>query len=131
MCFQKTIYHTGFLGASDYEESACSAGVQFSSLSHVRLFPTSWTAACQASLSITNSMSLLKLMSIESVMPSTISSSVVPFSSCLQSFSASGSFTVSQFFTSGGQSIGASASTSVLPLSIQDLFPLGLTGLIF
>ena len=57
-----------------------------------------------------------------------ISSSVVPFSSCLQSFPASGSFPVSQFFTSGGQSIGASASVSVLP--IQDWFPLQLTGLI-
>ena len=63
--------------------------VQF--LSRVRLFATPWTAALQASLFITNSLSLLKLMSIESVMPSTISSSVVPFS-CLQSFPASGSF---------------------------------------
>ena len=56
----------------------------------------------------------------------TISSSVVPFSSCLQSFPASGSFPMSQFFTSGGQNVGASAS--VLPKSIQDWFPLGLTG---
>ena len=60
----------------------------------------------------------------------TISSSVIPFSSCLQSFPASGSFPVSQFFTSGGQSIGASASASVLPMNIQDWFPFGLTGLI-
>ena len=61
----------------------------------------------------------------------TISSSVVPFSSCLQSFPASGSFSIqSQFFTSGGQSIGVSASASVLPMNIQDWFPLGLTGLI-
>ena len=59
---------------------------------------------------------------------STISSSVVPFSSCLQSFSASGSFQMSQFFTSGGQSIGVSASTSVLPMNIQDWSPLGWTG---
>ena len=58
----------------------------------------------------------------------TISSSVVPFSSCLQSFSASRSFPLSQFFASGGQSIGASASTSVIPVNIQDWFPLGLTG---
>ena len=58
----------------------------------------------------------------------TISSSVVPFSSCLQSFPASGSFPVSQFFTSGGQSTGVSASTSVLPMNIQDWFPLGWTG---
>ena len=59
----------------------------------------------------------------------TISSSVVPFSSCLQSFPASGSFQMSQFFTSGGQSIGVSASASVLPMYIQDWFSLGLTGL--
>ena len=58
----------------------------------------------------------------------TISSSVVPFSSCLQSFPASGSFQMSQLFTSGGQSIGISASTSVLPMNIQDWFPLGWTG---
>ena len=58
----------------------------------------------------------------------TISSSVVPFSSCLQSFPASGSFQMSQFFTSSGQSIGVSASASVLPKNIQDWFPLGLTG---
>ena len=57
----------------------------------------------------------------------TTSSSVVPFS-CLQSFLASGSFPVSQFFTSGGQSIGPSASASVLPMNIQDWFPLGWTG---
>ena len=60
----------------------------------------------------------------------TISSSVVPFSSCPQSFAASGSFPMSQFFTSGGQSIGVSASTSVLPMNIQDWFPLGWTDLI-
>ena len=60
----------------------------------------------------------------------TISSSVVPFSSCLQSFPASGSFQMSQFFASGGKSIGASASASVLPMNIQDWFPLGWTGCI-
>ena len=60
----------------------------------------------------------------------TVSSSVVPFSSCLPSFPASGSFPMSQFFTSGGQSIGASASASVLPMNIQALFPVWLTGLI-
>ena len=61
---------------------------------------------------------------------STISSSVNPFSSCLQSFPASGSFPKSQFFASGGQSIGVSASASVLPINIQDWFLLGLNGLI-
>ena len=58
----------------------------------------------------------------------TISSSVVPFSSHLQSFPASGSFQISQLFVSGGQIIGVSASTSVLPMNIQDWFPLGWTG---
>ena len=59
-----------------------------------------------------------------------ISSSVTPFSSCLQSFPASGSFPMSQFFPLGGQSYGASASATVLPMNIQDWFPLGWTGLI-
>ena len=59
-----------------------------------------------------------------------ISSSVIPFSSCLQSFPASGSFLMSQLFASGGQSIGVSASASVLPMKIQDWFPLGWTGCI-
>ena len=57
-----------------------------------------------------------------------ISSSVFPFSSCLQSFPASGSFPMNQFFTSGGQRIGVSASATVLPMNIQDWFPLGWTG---
>ena len=58
----------------------------------------------------------------------TISSSVIPFSSCPQSLPASGSFPMSQLFASGGQSIGASASAPVLPMTMQDWFPLGLTG---
>ena len=102
--------------------------VQFSSvqsLSHVQLFATPWTAARQASLSITNSRSILRLISIrvsDAIQPSpTIESSVIPFSSCLQSFPASGSFQMSQFFASGGQSIGVSTSASVLPMNIQDL----------
>ena len=81
----------------------------------------------EASLSITNSRSLLKLKSIELVMPS---NHLIPFSSHLQSFPASGSFPLSRFFTSGGQSIDVSASASVLPMNIQDWFPLGLTDLI-
>ena len=59
-----------------------------------------------------------------------ISSSVIPFSSCLQSFPASGSFPMSQLFASGGKRIGASAAAAVLPMNIQDWFLLGLTGLI-
>ena len=87
---------------------------------------TSWTAAHQIPLSSNLSPSLLKFMSLESVMLLTISSSAPPFSFCLQSFPASGSFTM-MLFASGGQSIGASASTSVLPMKIQGWFPLGLT----
>ena len=104
---------------------------QFSSVrsrSCVRFFLTPWTAVCQASLSITNSWSLFKLMSSSQWCHPTISFSVVPFSFCLQSFQASGSFPMSQFFASGSQSIGVSASASVLPMNIQDWFPLGLTG---
>ena len=97
-------------------------------LSHVWFFVTSWTAALQASLSITNSQSLLKLVSIGWWCHPAISSSVIPFSSYLQSFPASGSFPMSQFFESGRQSIGVSASASVLPMNIQDRFPLGWTG---
>ena len=85
-----------------------------------------WIAACQASLSFTISQNLLRFMSIESV---TILSSFAYFSSCLQSFPASGSFPVSWVFSSGGQNIGASASASVFLMNIQGLFPLGLTGL--
>ena len=77
---------------------------------------------------ITNSRSLLKLMPTELVMPSIISSSVFPFSFCPQSFPASGSFPMSQFFASGGQSIGVSVSSSVLPMNIYDWFLLGWTG---
>jgi len=97
-------------------------------LSHVWLFVTPWTTSCQASLSITSFWSLLKLMSIDWWCHPTILSCVIPFSSCLQTFLASGSFPVSQFFASGGQSIGVSASASVLPMIIQGWFPLGWTG---
>ena len=89
---------------------------------------TPWTAAHQASLSITNSRSLPKLMSIESVMPSNhliLCHLLLLPPSIFPSFRV---FQMSQFFASGGQSIGASASASVLPMNIQDLFPLGWTG---
>ena len=97
-------------------------------LSCVWFSATSWTAARQASLSITKSWSLLKLMSIESVMPSNHLFLYHPLSSCLQSFPAPGSFPMSQFFTSGGQSIGVSALASLLPMNIQGWFPLEWTG---
>ena len=103
-----------------------SSSVQL--LSHVQFFATPWAAARQASLSNTNSRSLSKLKSIESVMSS---NHLTPFSSCLQSFPASGSFQMSQLFASGGQSIGVSASTSVPPMNIQDWSALGWTGWIY
>ena len=97
-------------------------------LSHVQLFVSSWTVEHQTFLSFTISLRLLKLMSIESVVPSNYLILYHPFSSCPQSFPSSGSFPKSQFFVSGGQSIGTSAP--VLPMNVQGWFPLGLTDLI-
>ena len=92
------------------------------------LFATPWAAAHRASLSFTISQSLLTFMSIELVMLSNLSSSATPFSFCLQSLPTSGLF--QRPFVSGGQSIGASASASVLPVDIQGWFPIGLIVLI-
>ena len=107
--------------------------VQFSSsqlLSCARLFATPWTAARLASLSITNSQSLLKLMSIELVMPSNDLILCRPLLLQPSIFPSIRVFPMSQFFTSGGQRIGVSASASVLSMNIQDRFPSGWTGLI-
>ena len=98
------------------------------SLSHVWLFVTPWTAACQASLSSPTPGVYPNSRPLSWWCHTTISSSIVPFSSHLHSFPASGSFPMSQFFTSGGQSIGVSASASVLPMNTQDWSPLGWTG---
>ena len=98
------------------------------SLSHVRLFVTPWITARQASLSITNSQSSLRLMSIKSVMPSShliLCHSLLflpPIPPSIRVFSKS------QLFTWGGQSIGVSALASVLPMNTQDWSPLGWTG---
>ena len=89
---------------------------------------TPWTAARQASLSITNSRSLHKLMCIKSMMQSNHLILCHPLFFLPSLFPSIRVFSMSQFFTSGGQSIGVSASTSVLPVNIPDLFPLGLTG---
>ena len=89
---------------------------------------TPWIGAYQASLSITNSQSLLRLMSIELVMHPAISSSVVPFSSCPQSLPASKCFPVSQLFMRGGQSTGVSAWASFLPKKSPGWSPLEWTG---
>ena len=98
------------------------------SLSRVWLSSTPWTAACQASLSITNSWSLCKLMSIESVMPSNHLILCHPLLLLPSIFPSIRSFPVSHFFASGGQSIGISTSASALPMNIQDWFLLGWPG---
>ena len=101
--------------------------VAIQSLSHVWLFETLWTVARQTPL-----FSTIPRVCSNSLIwwcYQTISSTVAPFSFCLQSFPASGFFPVSRLFTSGGQSIGVSTSTSVLPMNIQGWFLLGLTGM--
>ena len=108
--------HNGIFSSVQFSHSVVSDSV------------TPWTAACRASLSIINSQSLLKLMSIESVIPSNHLILCRPLLLLPQSFLASGSFQMSQFFASGGQSTGVPASASVLPMNIQDRFPLGWTG---
>ena len=97
------------------------SSVQFHS--HVWLFETPWTAACQASLSITNSQCLIKLMSIELVMPSKHFILCHPLLLPPSIFPSIRVFSMSQFFTTGGQSIGVSTLASVLPMNIQDWFP--------
>ena len=99
-------------------------------LTRIWFFATPWIAARQASLSITNSWSLPKLTSIEFVMPSNHLILCRPLFLPPSIFPRIKVFSKSQFFTLGGQSIAISASTSVLPMNIQDWFPLGLTGLI-
>ena len=100
------------------------------SLSHVQLFVTPWTAAHQASLSFTISQNLLKLMSIDSLMPSNHLVLCCPFLLLPSVFPRSGSFPMSCLFASGSQSSGVSISASILSMDIQGWFPLGLTGLI-
>ena len=107
-------------GSNPYRQFSSVQFNPFQSLSHVQISATPWTAVSQASLSITDCQSLLKLMSITSVMPSNHLILCRPFSSHLQSFPASGSFQMSHSFTLGGQNIGVSASASVRSLNIQD-----------
>ena len=118
-------------GSQAPESSKKSRTLNYSSVqspSLVQLFVTPWTAACQASLSITNSGVHPNPCPLSRWCHPAISSSAVPFSSCPQSFPVSGSFPMSQLFTSGGQSIGVSASASVLPMNTQGWSPLGWTG---
>ena len=104
------------------------SSVSVQSLSRIQLFATPWIAARQASLSITNSWSSLKLISIESVMPSSHLILCHPLLLLPRIPPASGSFPMSQLFTWGGQSTGVLASASVLPINTQDWSPLGWTG---
>ena len=114
---------------SDHYVRYSVGNIVVQSLSPVQFFMTPWTEAHQASLCFTISLSLLKLMSIESMMPPKhLILCRPPFPPCLQSFSESGSFPVGWLLASGGQGIGASASASVLPMNIQGWFHLGLTG---
>ena len=123
-CFSSFNFVSGAFYAT--KNLKCISSVQ--SLSHAWLFATPWTIACQASLSITNSRSQPKPMSIESVMPSNHLILCHPLLLLPSIFPTSGSFPMNQFFISGGQRIGASAPASVLPMNIQDWFPLGWTG---
>ena len=100
----------------------------FNLLSHVQLFATLWTAACQASLSFTISRSLLRLMFIKSVMPSNHLILCCPLLLLPSIIPSIRVFPVSLNFASSGRSIGISASASVLPMNIQDWFPLEWTG---
>ena len=115
----KTMIYWGYDTVDFYD---CQKFTSVQLHSRVQLFATIWTAANQASLSITNSQSLFKSCPLSRWCHPTISSSVVPFSSNLQFFPAWESFQMSQFFASGGQSIGVSASASVPSMSIQDWF---------
>ena len=111
-----------------------SLNVEFSSvqlLSRVWLILIPWSAARQASLAISNSWSLVKLLSIVLVMPSNHLILCCPLLLPSSIFPASGSFPMSRFFVLGGKSTGVSASASVLPMNIPDWLPLGWTGWIF
>ena len=120
-----------FWGPESWDWKLKSWLYQLYSLSHVQLFPVLWTAACQAFLSFTFSLHLLKLMSIESVMPSNhliLCHSLLLLPSIFASIRVFFQWVSS--FTSSGQSIGASTSAPVLPMNIHGWLPLGLTGLI-
>ena len=113
-------------GSNEQASFSCFGSVQFSpSVVSDSLWPHGLQHGLCNSLSITSSQSLLKLMSVESVMSSNHLVFCQHFSCCIQSFLVSGSFPVSQFLTSGGQNIGVLASASDLPMNIQDWFHLG------
>ena len=128
-CFKKADGNCWNRNCHSYPDNRPKIYAVVPSLSHVWLFGTPWTAACQAFLSFTISQSLFKPMSIELMMPSNhliLCHSLLLLPS--QSFQASGNLPMSQPFASGGQRNGA--SVSILSMNIQSWFPLGLTGLI-
>ena len=102
--------------------------VGFQSLSHVQLFVIPWTTACRLPCPSPSPGAYSNSRPLGQWCHPTISSSVVPFTSCPHSFPVSGSFLMSLLFASGGQTMGASASASVLSVNIQGWFPLGWTG---
>ena len=127
LCPHKIHVESQIPNVTAFEYRAFKEAIRVKEISSVQLScsvmfdsETPWTAAHQASLSTTNSQSLLKLISIESVMPSNHIILCRPLLLLGQSFPASGSFPMSQLFTSGGQSIGVSAAASIFPMNIQD-----------
>ena len=132
-CFEifQVTGNTGSRNTLNNTKGTLPAKSRFSSVQSLRrvwLFAIPWTAARQASLSTPTTRVQPNPCPFCWWCHPTISSSVVPFFSCPQSFPASGSFQMSQLFASGDQSIGVSASTSVLPMNTQDWSPLGWTG---
>ena len=122
--FNRIIFYQKVLWSVQFSHSVMSSSLQPHRLQRTRLpCPSPTPRACPNSCPSSQ-------WCHPSIKLDGISSSVIPFSSCLQSFPASGSFQMSQFFTSSGQSIGVSASGSVLPMNIWDWFPLGWTDLI-
>ena len=126
--FQILCYQFTFI--PEKQVNCLFAPYSLQSLSRVQLFAIPWTTACQASCPSPTPGACSNSWPSSWWCHPTISFSVIPFSSWLQSFPASGCLLMSQPFTSGGRSIGALALTSVLPMNIQDWFPLGLTSLI-
>ena len=130
-CFYWSQWLVKWIRNHGYMRAHSFSSVQFSQFSHSvvsdTLRPHESQHARLPCLSPTPRVHSISCSSSQCCHP-TISFSVIPFSSCLQSFPASGSFLVSLFFTSGGQSTEVSASASILPTNIQDWFPLGLTG---
>ena len=126
--FQPVSLMSPALAGSFFTWEVPNLSISLQLLSHVRLFVTPWIAAHQASLSITNSRSSLRLTSIKSVMPSSHLILRRPLLLLPQSLPVSESFPMSQLFAWGGQSTGVSASASVLPMNTQDWSPLEWTG---